>query len=443
MMPNTQNSLAGTPSPRAAMASKTKPAERLSRLSVRASAPTAGSMVLCDVALLTAGRDRPYALGLAAALAGAGVNLDFIGSNEVDSPELRNNPQIHFLNLRGDQRVDAGMLQKMSRVLVYYARLLAYAASARPRVFHILWNNKFEFLDRVILMLYYKALGKKIALTAHNVNKGERDGSDSAWNRWTLRFQYRMCDRIFVHTARMKGELVSGFGIGNDKVIVIPFGINRTVPDTAMTAAEARRRLGLAPEDRVILFFGNIAPYKGLEFLIEAFETAAKAEKRLRLVIAGRPKGSENYWSGLLEKINRSPARGGMILKIEYVPDAETEVYFKAADLLALPYTHIFQSGVLSLGYGFGLPVLAADVGSLKEEIIEGKTGFVFKARDAAALAQGIQGYFASNLYRELNCRRKDIQDFANERYSWSKVAAITVNAYSKLHQNQQPMANI
>ena len=83
---------------------------------------------------------------------------------------------------------------------------------------------------------------------------------------------------------------------------------------------------------------------------------AAKKDENLRLVIAGRPKGSEDYWSGLLGKINRSTARGKMILKIEYVPDAETELYFKAADVLVLPYMHIYQSGVLLLGYGFGLP---------------------------------------------------------------------------------------
>ena len=124
------------------------------------------------VSLLTAGRDRPYALGLAAALAGAGVNFDFIGSNEVDAPELHNSPQIHFLNLRGDQSVEAGLLRKISRVLVYYVRLLAYAVSAKPKVFHILWNNKFEFFDRVILMLYYKLAWKKNR--AHRAQRQQR-----------------------------------------------------------------------------------------------------------------------------------------------------------------------------------------------------------------------------------------------------------------------------
>ena len=125
-----------------------------------------------------------------------------------------------------------------------------------------------------------------------------------------------------------------------------------------------------------------------------------------------------------------------MIERIEYIPDDETEIYFKAADVLMLPYAHVFQSGVLFLGYSFGLPVIAADVGSLKDEIIEGQTGFVFCPRDSVDLATTIRRYFESDLYRDLAARRAVIQAYANERYSWSKVATITTAVYSKLLQN-------
>ena len=97
---------------------------------------------------------------------------------------------------------------------------------------------------------------------------------------------------------------------------------------------------------------------------------------------------------------------------------------FKAADVLILPYTHVFQSGVLFLGYSFGLPAIAADVGTLKEEIIEGQTGFVFKPQDSSDLASKIDEYFKSELFRNLETRRAEIKAYANERYSWDKVAA-------------------
>jgi glycosyltransferase involved in cell wall biosynthesis len=310
---------------------------------------------------------------------------------------------------------------------------MSYAISARPKIFHILWNNKFELFDRTALMVFYKLLGKKIVFTVHNVNAKARDGGDSLWNRATLKFQYRRCDHIFLHTEKMKAELVADYGVPEQKATVIPFGLNSTVPDTVLTGEAARERLGLEAHQKVLLFFGNLAPYKGVEYLVEAFLAIAGRREDCRLIIAGRPKGDEAYWPGLLAKINASGARGKFILKIEFVPDGETEIYFKAADVLILPYTHIFQSGVLFLGYNFGLPAIVADVGSLKEEIVEGRTGYVVPPRDPAGLVRAIENYFASGLYADLpNCRR-DIREFARRRYSWSEVAKITTAVYDRL----------
>jgi len=135
--------------------------------------------------------------------------VDFIGSDEV-GPELAGRPRIRFLNLRGDQRVNVGLPRKTARVLVYYFRLLRYAMTAKPKIFHVLWNNKFEHFDRTLLMLAYRLLGKKIVFTAHNVNIGKRDGTDSWLNRATLKFQYRRCDHIFIHTAENAGGTGDG-----------------------------------------------------------------------------------------------------------------------------------------------------------------------------------------------------------------------------------------
>ena len=122
-----------------------------------------------------------------------------------------------------------------------------------------------------------------------------------------------------------------------------------------------------------------------------------------------------------------------IIDRIEYIPDEQTELYFKAADVLILPYSHVFQSGVLFLGYNFGLPVIAADVGSLREDIIDGRTGYVFRPKDPADLAKAIETYFSSDMFRELESRREEIRAYANDRYSCDKVGQITRNVYEKL----------
>ena len=382
------------------------------------------------MALLTGGGDRPYALGLATSLVNAGIRLDFIGSDFLDCPELRQQPLLRFLNLRGDNRPDAPLWQKVTRVGRYYVRLLRYAAAAEPRVFHILWNNKLELLDRTLLMLYYRLLGKRIVYTVHNVNAAQRDGRDGAVNRLTLRIQYHLVHHLFVHTERMKQQVQAEFGVPAEKISVIPFGINNTVPVTALTRAEARERLGVGSADKCVLFFGNIAPYKGVEYLVEAMELVLGRVSDCRLVIAGRPKGSEAYWAAIDRRIDSSLLRERVVRRIEYVPDEDTEIFFKAADVLVLPYTLVFQSGVLILGYSFGLPVIASDIASLKDDIDEGATGYACPPADPRALAATIERYFASDLYHELDRRRDEIQRSAAERYSWTKVASITVRAY-------------
>src|SRR6202142_3447221 len=181
------------------------------------------------VALLTGGIDRPYAFGLSMALVSKGVTLDVIGSTQIASPEMDAAPKLTFYNLHGDQRQALTLGKKLGRYLAVYWRLIRYAATAKPRVFHILWNGKLQLFDRTLLMLYYKMLGKKIVFTAHNVNVAERDGYDSPLNRWSLKVQYRLVDHIFVHTDKMKEELVRGYGVGKEAISVIPFGINNSV----------------------------------------------------------------------------------------------------------------------------------------------------------------------------------------------------------------------
>jgi glycosyltransferase involved in cell wall biosynthesis len=387
-----------------------------------------------QVGLLTGGDDKPYALGLTSGLVSHGIFVDFIGSDITDAPELHVSALVNFLNLRGSLEERVSIARKVVRISTYYCRLLRYAAITRAPILHILWNNKFELIDRIFLMLYYRFLGKKIVFTAHNVNAKKRDCRDSLLNRLSLRFQYRMSDHIFVHTERMKRELLADFGLTASRVTVIPFGINNVFPRSQITSLEARERLGVRAGEKTVLFFGQISRYKGLENLVGAVAEFARRGENLTLVIAGKIKqGDTSYWDEIQKEIARTGIRDQVIERIEFIPDAQVEWYFKAADVVILPYTHIFQSGLPFLAYSFGLPVIAADVGSLSEVIVEGKTGFVCKPKDPADLARSIEIYYASELYKNLAVRRREIQNFANENYSWNKVAETTRSVYGSV----------
>ena len=88
---------------------------------------------------------------------------------------------------------------------------------------------------------------------------------------------------------------------------------------------------------------------------------------------------------------------------------------------------------MLFLAYSFGLPVVATDVGSFREEIVEGRTGFLCQPGDPAELAKALETYFTSDLYKNLNVRRQEIKDYANANHSWQAVAELTRNAYAKM----------
>lgn len=231
----------------------------------------------------------------------------------------------------------------------------------------------------------------------------------------------------------MKREMIDDFGLATERVSVIPLGLNETAPNTALPREKARASLGLEPDHKAVLFFGRLTPYKGLEYLVEALRLLSLKDPTYRLIIAGPVKHDADYWNQIQQAIALAGVGNSIISRIGFVPDEQVEIFFKAADVLVLSYVHIFQSGLLSLGYSFGLPIIATDVGSLKEDVQEGATGLVCRPCDAADLARAIEQYFASELYRDLAHHRPLIRAYAEERFSWDKVSEMTQSAYSNI----------
>jgi len=385
-----------------------------------------------SVALLTGGSDKPYALGLSSALTAQRVRIDFVGSDELDCPEVHAIQNLRFLHLRGDQSEHAGVARKMSRILAYYCRLLHFVLTTKARILHILWNNRFELLDRTALMAFYRLAGKRIVLTAHNVNMAARDGRDTWINRLSLRIQYRLADHVFVHTERMKQELLSEFDVPERKASVIPFGINNTIPTSDITAAEAKRRFGLGPDERTLLFFGRIAPYKGLEYLVDAVALLARRGEQVRLLIGGKiERGNADYWTTIQQSIQAHGIGRLVVQRIQFIPDEDVEPYFKAADAVVIPYVSVFQSGVPFLAFSFGVPVIATDVGSLRDDITD-DTGLLCRSMDPEDLAHTIARFFRSELHTDL-ARRDRIRRVAFEAHSWTTVAERTRAVYAAL----------
>jgi len=387
------------------------------------------------VALLTAGKDQHYALGLLGALQVKPVHVEFIGNDEMAGSEAVRTRRVDFYNLVGNQDLDTSLREKVLRVLKYYARLITYAARTDAKLFHILWFRKFPYVERTLLNTYFKILGKKLVFTAHNVDDQARNGKSSLTNKLSLRFLYNIVDHILVHTPKMKLQLIEEFGIAEEKITVLPHGINDVIPESKASRLEAKWQLGFGLNEKILLFFGNIAPYKGLEDLIRALADLIDEDDRFRLVIAGpvKDKDCEGYWWKLERMIDELRLSDYVRKEVRFIPDEDVGVLFKASDVSVLPYKRIDQSGVLLLSYRQGLPVIAADVGSLREDIVEGQTGLLFRAGDPVDLTAKIRTYFASDLCRDLEARSRRIREYGDDRFSWEKNVDRTFAIYESL----------
>jgi glycosyltransferase involved in cell wall biosynthesis len=218
----------------------------------------------------------------------------------------------------------------------------------------------------------------------------------------------------------MRDELVTLFGVQADRIVVMQHGLNDIVLDHGYPRAECRRRLKLPADAFVLLFFGRVRPYKGVETLLEAFR---HLPSDTILVVAGAP-ASESYGRRIEELIRMHPCRERIRCDAHFIDNAEIATYFRAADALVMPYRHIDQSGVLFLTLRFALPAIAFDVGALREYLHQ-EAGILVEETSAQALAEAIER-FRQERQRFSPAR---IQEYS-QRFRWANVLGPVIRAY-------------
>ena len=179
--------------------------------------------------------------------------------------------------------------------------------------------------------------------------------------------------------------------------------------------ATARHHLGLPASDRIVLFFGFIRKYKGLDLLLEAMRDQAVASAGIRLMIVGEFYDDPADYAEWME----SPELAArLILKTDFIPDGDIKYYLGAADFVIQPYRHATQSGVTPLAYFYEKAMLVTNVGGLPDMVPQGRAGVVV-APEPEAIAAGIL-----ELYRlgEAHFRPSLLEEKA--KYSWKRLAA-------------------
>jgi len=180
-----------------------------------------------------------------------------------------------------------------------------------------------------------------------------------------------------------------------------------------VTKEEARKKLGLNPHDRIILFFGFIRKYKGLDILLEAMKILRQKNAGIKLLIAGEFYEDEKPYHELIAKNDLSSL---IILRTGFIADKDVKYYLCAADAVIQPYRNATQSGVTPLAYHFEKPMVVTNVGSLPELVPDGKVGLVAEP-DAASIATAVIRYFELGENYFIPHLRSE-----KEKYSWHQL---------------------
>jgi glycosyltransferase involved in cell wall biosynthesis len=298
------------------------------------------------------------------------------------------------------------------------------AAARREKLntahFHFFHVGPLEVLGVVAA----RAFGLKAVATVHDVEAFQASGKSP----WMQRLAYALCERLVVHNRVSRDELASRTGIASDRISIVPHGSYLGYVQPALEKQTARAALGLGGSDeKVILFFGQIKEVKGLDLLLKAFAKARADMGKVRLVIAG--KVWKDDFSRYQALIDRHALADRVSLVIRYIADEEVAAFYGAADLVALPYRRIYQSGVLLMAMSLGVPVLASDLPGMTEIVTDGENGFLFKTGDADDLARRLALVMHDDAGRA-RCAQHALADM-RARFDWTVIGGQLLRVYS------------
>lgn len=325
-----------------------------------------------------------YDIALCEALAAAGCDVRFITSRFLYDLTLVASSAVRtdFLYFRGLNHPVLTRLNRLRRLLRAASYPLGHRAFTRqlsqapPDILHIQWS-RVPRLDRGVIARA-KALGIKTVHTVHDIVPlfDQTSALDP------LEAVYTLCDALVVHYESNRAELLRRYPrLDPDRVFVVPLIVGKSYPPPPHATRElARRDLGLPPDAPVLLFFGGIRRYKGVDLLAQAFPRARALRPDLHLLVIGRPETDED--AAPLETLRTLP---NVLVHSDYVPFDDVWRYHLAADVTVFPYRNIYGSAALTNAMEYGNPAIVTDVSTLPETI--GDAGWIVPPEDPDALA--------------------------------------------------------
>jgi starch synthase len=254
-----------------------------------------------------------------------------------------------------------------------------------------------------------------LVVTIHDVNPHPGDFPPPRVIRLVTHIATRLADQVIVHGNQQSQVLQAEYGTPASKINVVQMG--------AFLLFRRFMQQTIDEEPNLILFFGRIRAYKGIQYLLDAVPLVTQAVPTARFIIAGRGDSLEQYGY-------RPDQSEHVIVDGRFIPMAEVAPLFQRAAVVVLPYTDASQSGVVNLAYAFGKPVVCTRVGSIPEIVDDGRTGYLVEPRDATQLANAI-----IRLLSDPPARRQMGHNAlykAETELSWTRVAAETTEVYRR-----------
>lgn len=297
----------------------------------------------------------------------------------------------------------------------------------KPDILHIEWFTmpETDFLNTKIIK---NLSGIPLCYTAHNVLPHEFKKEDMMLYKKI----YELFDCMIVHSKNDVEDLKKTFDIGRDKIRYIPHGnylfLSERYPPLERTLS--RKKLKISEGSFTILFFGLIRDYKGLDILLRSTGEilSESPDMDIRLLIAGNAPAGFGKYERLIKQLKIEKS---VIKYIQYIPFEQVPLFFSSADVVALPYRKIYQSGVVQLSYAYKKPVIASATGGVAEAVRDGETGFLVKPEDIASLKSTILKAYGRREYLEE--MGYNGWKMARDEYSWDKIAKRTISAYRDL----------
>jgi glycosyltransferase involved in cell wall biosynthesis len=288
----------------------------------------------------------------------------------------------------------------------------------RGEVVHAQWWSFPLAPIYVTLLAIARVRGKRVVVTVHNAEPHERGLLRRIANRAVLPF----AQRIIVHTEQNARSLVAS-GIAHDRISIVPIGVGSARRPSQEELGAARARLGIGAGSPVVLFHGNIRPYKGLADLFHAFRIVVESLPDARLLVAGQPWGSPEEITAQIASLGLAEC---VSARLEYVSTAVLADHFAAADVVVYPYTHFdAQSAAACDAVRYGKAIIVTSVGGLPD-LVRNELAVVLPARPDA-LANAIIAVLRDPALREA-LERDSLALGAD--LAWPNVAGQTCTVY-------------